>query len=351
MDFSKHHTAREIVTQSGPLRQSLNALAEKTGDLRSLWSARKPKRVVTTGAGSSFCLAESAALMIEAHLGVPATALAAGDLMLHTPLYRRLLEDALIVAPSRSGQTSELILAIERARPFGVSAVVALNGVEGSPLSQLADFTLDLPWLPGESVCQTHAVTCLYGALAGICATWAGKDHFLEELQDPRFHPTEAFIRATAERLTPVLEERPWEHAFILADGAVWGLASEGAMAIREMSLTHASAYRLLDFRHGPMALVNASALVILLASGNERNYQRDLVADIRHHGARVVVAQGGPQEDWSADCLIELPQAQFPETHGLRFITLSQLCGYRQAVRRGLNPDAPPQISAWVQL
>lgn len=65
--------------------------------------------VTFVGCGSSYCLSESAAISVCLRAGLQSISLAGGDLMLHHLRYRSLVEDTLLIAPSCSGSTSEVV--------------------------------------------------------------------------------------------------------------------------------------------------------------------------------------------------------------------------------------------------
>ncbi len=64
----------------------------------------------------------------------------------------------MIIAASRSGGTSEVVLSVERAGQMGV-LTIAIPAKENSPLAELAELSLEIPWAFDESVCQTRTVT------------------------------------------------------------------------------------------------------------------------------------------------------------------------------------------------
>ena len=152
-------TYSEVKQQYAALQQTYDYMLSKRQEIVEFFRARSGASVIFAGCGSSYCLSESAAFSVRLRAGQPAVSLAGGDLMLNVERYRPLLNNAVLVAPSRSGSTSEVVEAIRLIQEKQQIPVLALSCVTGSPLSVKADLSLELPWAFDHSVCQTRTVT------------------------------------------------------------------------------------------------------------------------------------------------------------------------------------------------
>ena len=340
-------TYAEMMNQYEAMEQTGRYLASKKAEIMPLLSSNAP--FIAIGSGSSYSLSQSAAFMAQLHLGRPAMALAAGDLLLRVKEYRPMLEGCLLLVLSRSGETSEVVQTIQAMRKEGIAfQVLALTCVEDSTLEQISDSTLVLPWAFDESVCQTRTVSCLYYGFLSIIAMAAH--------MQPRLSALHAFVQqgaaylAAAGTLAKSLAPCPWDHAVVLGDGELYGIAQEGALAFKEICQLPSNDYHVLDVRHGPMVLLNAKTLVIIAVSDVDENRQRSLVADVLQKDCTVVVVSAKP---FAMENVLSLPMGGVEDQAvlGLGLVAVCQLIAYEKAMQAGTNPDAPDGLDPWIKL
>ncbi|HHY15236.1 MAG TPA: SIS domain-containing protein, partial [Firmicutes bacterium] len=156
-------TRKEIFGQYEALRKTYDYMLEREQQIKTVFEKHKPKSLTFIGCGSGYTLCHSGEVSTKLRLNLPANAVAAGDLLVNFEQYRGLLTDTMIIAASRSGGTSEVVLSVERAKEMGVPTV-AIPAKENSPLAALAELSLEIPWVFDESVCQTRTVTNFYAA-------------------------------------------------------------------------------------------------------------------------------------------------------------------------------------------
>jgi DNA-binding MurR/RpiR family transcriptional regulator len=97
----------EIDSQFGALSQTTDYILEQEKPILNFLT--HSKKVVVFGCGSSFSLAKGYALQLSGIAGIPATALAAGDYLVNSEDYAKLIQGASIISISRSGSTSEIV--------------------------------------------------------------------------------------------------------------------------------------------------------------------------------------------------------------------------------------------------
>ena len=293
---SKSQTALEIESQPEVWRR---ALLTRSADARRLL-ALPGARVLVIGCGTSAFVADSIAELREsAGLG-PTDAV-------HASEPRRPRDYDAVIAITRSGTTTEVVDALRLLVP--AVRTIAVTGVAGSPIAELADDVLLLDFADEKSVVQTRfPTTALLLARAAFGEDVAGLPAQAEAV--------------LAEPLD--IEVAELEHFVYLGTGWTRGLAHESALKIREAAQAWAESYPVLDYRHGPLAVAGKRSIVWLIGCGDE-----DLVGDIRATGATVRTS--------SRDPLVELVQAQ--------------RLALAVAERRGLDPDAPRALSRSVIL
>ncbi|WP_337031573.1 SIS domain-containing protein [Paenibacillus illinoisensis] len=344
-------TYREVKAQYKALQQTYDYLLAKRTEFTAFVRAQGITSVTFVGAGSSYCLSEAAAFSFRLRTGLPAMSMAAGDLMLHTERYRSMLDGTLIITPSRSGSTSEVVEAIRLLKTEKHTPLLAISCVTDSPLSAAADFSLELPWAFDQSVCQTRTVTNLYASNLLLAAFLANDDELITNLQEA-IQQGESYMARVEDDIRRVSNFN-WTNAVLLADGELQGIAAEGAIALTEIAKTQAHAYHLLDVRHGPMVTVGHDTLVIAALSDSGIEHQRNLLRDIKERGATVIVfadrMAGIPQEFF--DLAITLDHTLHPAVRGIPFIFIPQIAALAKAKRHGINPDQPDGLVAWVKL
>ncbi|WP_022885705.1 SIS domain-containing protein [Glaciibacter superstes] len=288
-------TAREIASQPTIWREALG-LVDTARELLT----RKGENVLVIGCGTSAFVAESFAVLRE-QAGFGRT-----DAAYASEPWSWRDYDA-VIALTRSGTTTEVVEAL-RAVPEGVTRI-AVTGVSGSPVTELAEATLGLDFADEQSVVQTRFPTTF------LLLARAALGYDVDAV------PDEA-ARILAEPLPVELDGK--DHFVYLGTGWTYGLAQEAALKIREAAQAWSESYPLLDYRHGPLAVAGPSSIVWMFGATDE-----GLIEQIRSTGAHVVTSVSDP--------LIELAQAQ--------------RLAVAVAESRGLNPDSPRNLTRSIVL
>jgi len=337
-------TYREIQDTFPALNKTAAYLEERWDDITKYLDGKT--RFVFVGCGSSYSNAKSMAAICNMSTGIPASALAAGDILLHASRYKKMLDGAAVIFISRSGRTSELLMALDALSEQNISmSVLSLVAAEETPLGEKSDLTLEVPWTFDESVCQTRCVTNFYFMATYIFAKYTADEATLNDLQ--YILTSGAEFLAPTEALAKELAVKPWSRAVVLADAELEGLAEEGALVFKEVCQLPANYYHALDARHGPIVLFGEQTL-ILYALGTACELERNLVGDLRAKGAPVVVFSDVPVTDVS-DISFGRPLTHMAK--GIPFILLCQLVAYEKSKITGADPDNPTGLNAWIAL
>ena len=132
-------------------------------------------------------------------------------------------------------------------------------------------------------------------------------------------------------------------HLVFLGAGALYGIAAEGSIKAQEMSLSHVQTYHPMEYRHGPVSLIDQTSLVALLYSHESRDEEVRIASELQGKGARVI-GFGGPGD-------VELPVGASREVRGLVVLPALQMLGERVAEARGLDSAAPRHLAKVVVL
>lgn len=344
-----YRTYEEITTQYDSLEKTLEYFKGMRDEIRKFMDAPRHKSITFLGCGSSYTICKSAETIFNTEFGLKANSFAAGDIMMNFPHYRKILQDSLLVAISRSGSTSEVVEVFKKAKGLA-SGFISVCAREKAPLSEIADLNLEIPWAFDESVCQTRTVTSLYTSCLLLLAAYSGNDILWTEI--------EAAIAGGKKLMVmnlPVLEEftknMDWDRVIVLADSHLSGIGEEAAIAFKEICRVHSNFYHILDVRHGPMVLVDDMTLVILACTPFEPGLHTSLIADLKSRGAKVITI--GPDTKFAGNSDLHIRTDSFTSyaVSGIQFIFVPQLVSYFKAVQKGVDPDSPEGLMPWIEL
>ncbi|MGL6218606.1 MAG: SIS domain-containing protein, partial [Lacrimispora sphenoides] len=159
---------REQYTSMGQTKEYLSGYIDK---IKKILDDNSDSNIIFLGCGSSYSIAKSYAQNTMTSLKRVGLAMAAGDVLIHGDRYRAIFENAIVVAISRSGETTEIIQAVTKMREICKIQVISIVCREDSTASRISDLTLTMPWAFDNSVCQTRTVSCLYFAWLYIAGT------------------------------------------------------------------------------------------------------------------------------------------------------------------------------------
>lgn len=341
-------TEQEIREQYQALKKTIEYLQGRKAELRPVLAG--VKSLVVMGCGSSYSLAKSAALQYSQLNGVPAYAVAAGDLLVNFESYGRILNGAAVMVLSRSGSTSEAVRAATRCKEVHGCQVISVCAKENSPMEAVADVNLLVPWAFDYSVCQTRTVNNLYVCGLMIAAIGADDEAMLKAVD---LIPAQAEPFCTqADPVMKAVGEKEWNKAVVLADSGIAGLAEEGALAFKEICRRDSNHYHILDVRHGPMVQIDPHTLVIVWVSCGDHALQADLIEDLKKHTDKILVLSADPAvRDLTGCTAVVVPDCGADEASAVYMLYCVQLVTLYHALAIGVDPDAPEGLDAWIKL
>lgn len=336
MSFRKFATYREIKSQTEAWAQALDLTRSA-----QLPKAENYDQVIFTGCGSTYYLSLASAALYQELTGRVARAIPGGELLLNT---KTILanQKILLAAISRSGTTTETVKAVEKFKENKNGDVLVISNYDEA-LSQLADVNIVIPKGQEESVAQTRSFASMYIAATGFAVRMAGQNELLDrmltlpETGERLIHDFEAAARQLGENLD-------FDRFYFLGSGIQYGLACEVNLKMKEMTLTHSEPFHFLEFRHGPMSMVNKKAVVVGLVSGSNFSHEKAVLSEMQALGGKTV-ALGESGVDIAFNSGI-------PESvRGVLYLPVVQLMAFYRSLAKGLNPDRPNNLSAVIKL
>jgi glucosamine--fructose-6-phosphate aminotransferase (isomerizing) len=340
-------TLQEILRQPDAWQQAIDTMDELAPALTSLMRTAAPDVYLFTGCGTSYYLAMVAASFFQEATGLAARAVPASELILSRSTFIPAGQKAALFAFSRSGTTTETVVALRQHQREALGPTVSITCRAGSPMESMGDLAICLPAADDQSVVMTSSFTSMLMAsllaAGALSRNWEPIPHLRSLPGLLREHL--ATQQALAERIG---QDRKLEHFIFLGFGPFFGAACEGMLKLKEMTQVPCEAYSPLEFRHGPIATVGAGTLAVLLASDRAGEQERTVLRDIRNLGGKVLYVGGEtPAADFACAAGVMVPEAARLLLH----MPLLQFMAYYRAMALDRDPDRPQHLTQVVTL
>ncbi|WP_420594101.1 SIS domain-containing protein [Deinococcus sp.] len=285
---------------------------------------------VLIGCGTSYYLAQSVAAALN-EAGIFALAVPGGEWLYRPESYLPAGTRPHVLAFSRSGESTETVQAAVRSRREGLH-VTALTCEAGSSLAKNADTVLYTQTHPEEGIVMTASASLMLLTglrLAGLNVT------------ERSIQASEQLLHEAGAQFAAAIAGR--SHFVFLGAGSLFGVAQEGALKLQEMSLTYTQAYHPMEYRHGPISLVDERTAAVLLYHPAAAGGGDKLSLDLSSKGAKVI-GFGGPGE-------LRFELAGDASTRALGVLPALQMLGECVASAKGLDTLTPRWLTKVVTL
>jgi glucosamine--fructose-6-phosphate aminotransferase (isomerizing) len=317
---------------------------------------RGARRIVIVACGTSYHAGLIGRYAIEEWARVPVEVEIASEYRYRNPVVG---QGDLVIGISQSGETADTLAAMRTARARGAS-VLAVTNLVGSQATRDADgvlFTragLEIGVAATKTFLAQVVVMYLLALRLAELRGSLGASELADKIAELKRlpHLISELLERTDHQVS-ALAEQVGGADFFLYLGRHVGLpvALEGALKLKEISYISTDAYAAGEMKHGPIALLDESTPVVVIAT--ESPVLEKVVSNIeevRSRGARVIaVASAGNTEIYGhAADVIEVPRTDWMLAPALAVIPL-QLLAYRIARARGLNVDQPRNLAKTV--
>ena len=354
-----HFMLKEIYEQP---RAIANTLQERVANGRLLEAAFGPaatsvfgraRNVHIVACGTSYHAAAVARYFIEQISNLPCSVDIASEYRYRNPLVP---PDSLFVTISQSGETADTLAALRLAKQSGYLSTLAICNVPESSLVRESELVMLTRAGPEIGVASTKAFTTQLTALGMLVVALAkhhGADAERERGLVTRLIELPGLVEKTLE-LDPAVRElakrfADKHHALFLGRGALYPIALEGALKLKEISYLHAEGYPAGELKHGPLALVDADMPVVTVAPNNDLLEKlKSNLMEVRARGGELIVfadPESGirPSEGVT---VIEMPRhvtyVQAPVVYAVPL----QLLAYHAAILKGTDVDQPRNLA-----
>ena len=336
-------TLQEIQTQTQAWAEAIRIMIDHQAQICDLdWD--EYKQVVFIGCGSTYYLSLSAAALFQSTTGKISRAFPSSELLLNPScVYPGRNGPTLLVGISRSGVTSETVQAVQNFKADQRGTVLTISNYESSPLARMGVLNFTIPSGKEQSVAQTKSFASMYVACTALSAI-AGKDNAIRDSLTNLIPIGEHLLSSYGEIAHKIGQNHDLKHFFFLGSGIQYGLACEASLKMKEMSLTVSEPFHFLEFRHGPISMVDKNTMVVGLLSEEQRQSEQAVLFDVKKLGGHTL-ALGERNADITFDS--GLPKL----ASGVLYLPVLQLLAYHRAVSFDLNPDLPRNLTAVVEL
>ncbi len=253
-------------------------------------------------------------------------------------------ERSLVLALSQSGETIDVIDAVQAARARG-ARIAALVNVEGSTLWRLADCAVPLGAGPERCVLATKSFTAKLALLLRMAYAAVGRSDAGAALVQEAAGEIERFLGDDRRRVIRGIAERlhRLEHLFVIGRGPSYPLALEAALKIKEVSYIHAEGFAGGELKHGVIALIEPGTPCLVLAPRDET--RDDILSgamEVKARGARLIGISPDPHEAFDDYVAV----ADLGPATAMASAVPVQLLAYDLAILRGHDPDKPRNLA-----
>jgi len=134
------------------------------------------------------------------------------------------------------------------------------------------------------------------------------------------------------------------ERYYFLGSGPRYGLAAELSLKMKEMSLSQSEPFHFMEFRHGPMSMVNEQTLLVGLVSTRNMPREMAVLQEMQARGAKILsLGEAGVTTPFDSG----IDEA----IRGPLYLPLGQILAFSNARSKGLNPDRPSGVQAVIRL
>jgi glutamine---fructose-6-phosphate transaminase (isomerizing) len=335
-----HFTLKEIFEQESTIQRTAEApwydsqnVLDRLGSCKDLY---------LTGSGTSYHAAQIGAYLLSKYARIKAQAMIASEVQF-LPLF--LDEQAVLLAISQSGESADVLSAVNLAKEKGAGIISIVNSLTSSLFRESA-YSIGLQCGPEIGVAATKSFTSQLVVLYRLASLISKDKEF-----DPDFKQVSRAVSkvlCSAPKIQQIAESlEKASDIYILGRGMHLPLALEGSLKIKEISYIHAEGLPGGELKHGPLALMHQDASVILINPDDETRADTLMGAhEIKARGGKIIGISDVYHDVY--DSWIEIPTVEaslFPIVESVPL----QLLAYYTSLEKKADPDYPRNLAKCV--
>ncbi len=354
----RHFMAKEIHEQPEVVGHTLANYLDMTAERVALpmplpFDFRKLSRISIAACGTAYYAGMVARYWFERFANLPVDIDIASEFR-----YRDvpLKEGNLAIFVSQSGETADTLASLRYARELKQHVLSVVN-VPTSTIARESDVVMPTLAGPEIGVASTKAFTCQLAALACLAIAAGRARGVLSADEEKRLvHALIEVPRHLNEALSlePQIEALARDLAksrdvLYLGRGTSFPLALEGALKLKEISYIHAEGYAAGELKHGPIALIDETTPVIVIAP-HDKVFEKTVsnMQEVAARGGRLILitdTEGAKAAEGQALETLVLPAVP-AEVSPIVYAIPIQLIAYHTAVHMGTDVDQPRNLA-----
>ena len=351
----RHFMAKEMAEQPAILQAALgyySGLDHDGIDLPDGLSFAQTDRLIMVACGTAYYACQVAKYWFEKYAGLPVELDIASEFRYRNPV---LGANNSTIFVSQSGETADTLAALRHVQGQ-VAQVVSVVNVMTSSIARESDIALPIHAGPEIGVASTKAFTAQLQVLA-VLALRAGLDRghlseadyaeLLDQLRSVPGYVAQALDREEEIRLlTESLSQA--RDVLFLGRGAMYPMALEGALKLKEISYIHAEAYAAGELKHGPIALIDKDLPVIIFAP-HDTLFEKTVsnMQEVMARQGQVLLISDAQGFAEAGEVPMRLQMPSVPEFIApFIYAVPAQMIAYHTALHRGTDVDQPRNLA-----
>jgi glucosamine--fructose-6-phosphate aminotransferase (isomerizing) len=267
-----------------------------------------------------------------------------------------LAEGGLAIFVSQSGETADTLATLRYAKA-NKQHVLSIVNVPTSTIARESDVVMPTLAGPEIGVASTKAFTCQLAVLACLAIAAGRARGILSEddekklvqglIEVPRLMVETLALEPQIEELARDLTNS--RDVLYLGRGTSYPLALEGALKLKEISYIHAEGYAAGELKHGPIALIDGTMPVIVIAP-HDRVYEKTLsnMQEVAARGGKLIlITDPKGAREAHVPSILKLSVPDMPATvTPMVFALPVQLIAYHTAAIMGKDVDQPRNLA-----
>jgi glutamine---fructose-6-phosphate transaminase (isomerizing) len=343
----------EIMTQAEAWQEAVDVVHAGAEEVKAFFNRTQPGEVIFAGCTSPYYAGIASAAYWQSALGIPSKAVPCSELtQFPSSFYSTRCGEPVMVVLSRSGITTETLMAVEAFEKQFPRRTLLIGCLPGCPLEKMASTSLMIPKGYENSVPQTRSFASMYLAALMIGAMLSGQEKTLQQLeQAPAL--VDSILQASEPVIARLFDQRWFQNIFYLGSGPLYGVAREATLKMMEMTISDTICVPFLESRHGPRSLIDEKTLVVGLYSRAGLGYEAVVMDELteKHHATTAAII---PSPDWqTGQVSYSLPVGAdwSDDILGLAYLPVTQLMAYYHALAKGVNPDTSRNLTTYIEI
>lgn len=354
----RHFMLKEIYEQPQVIGDTLNTMINQDADTITLpevpFDLKDVSRITIVACGTSYYAGMVGKYWIESVARVPVDIDVASEFRYRNPVLEK---GGVSLFISQSGETADTLAALRLCKKEG-QKIISIVNVESSTMARESDCVLRTLAGPEIGVASTKAFTTQLTLLACFAIALGRAKGTLNAQEEAKL--SRALVEVPS-RVSDVLNNDkkiekiaqdlmvPARDVLYLGRSSSYPIALEGALKLKEISYIHAEGYAAGEMKHGPIALIDESVPVVVVAPSDEL-FDKTVsnMQEVMARGGRVLFfgdREGvGQVKDRSA-AFVVLPKVD-PFVAPILYAIPVQLLAYHTAVAKGTDVDQPRNLA-----